>query len=194
MDDGCEVVRIYFGPILNFQLAPHPGLLALWNDGQRYLSVRWSLFVSSVSHKLDVSRVRSTVPSYLVIPTLILFNINELGCLCPWEVDAMLATASCMKYYNVTKLAALPSDPVSARGVRVANLIMRSTFILYFLLASCGYPLTLEESYQTNFILQSPNEKRLKLIKSLEALCGLCFDSPCQFSVSHLRLIGGPKG
>ncbi|XP_046669806.1 constitutive coactivator of peroxisome proliferator-activated receptor gamma-like [Homalodisca vitripennis] len=164
-------------------VSPHPGLLALWNDGQRYLSVRWSLFVSSVSHKLDVSRVRSTVPSYLVIPTLILFNINELGCLCPWEVDAMLATASCMKYYNVTKLAALPSDPVSARGVRVANLIMRSTFILYFLLASCGYPLTLEETAPWLFF-----DGKLFQIKYNEAGSGYSHSRLCDNRVDVLEV------
>uniref|UniRef100_A0A1B6M3J8 Constitutive coactivator of peroxisome proliferator-activated receptor gamma n=1 Tax=Graphocephala atropunctata TaxID=36148 RepID=A0A1B6M3J8_9HEMI len=161
---------------------PHPGLLALWNGNDRLLSVRWGLFVSSVSPKLDVSRIKETLPSYLVLPTLILFNIYDLGCLASWEVDAMLATASCIKLYDVARLAALPSDPVSVRGVRVANLIMRSTFILYFLLASCGYPLSVEETAPWLFF-----DGKLFQIKYREAQSGYSHSRLCDSRMDVLE-------
>uniref|UniRef100_A0A1B6EQN2 Constitutive coactivator of peroxisome proliferator-activated receptor gamma n=1 Tax=Cuerna arida TaxID=1464854 RepID=A0A1B6EQN2_9HEMI len=126
--------------------SPHPGLLKLWLDEGELLATRWHLFVSSVSPDLNVSRVRDALPPYLVIPTVLLFYINKLKCLETCEIDAMLATAVCLKYYDVERLAKLPSDPISSRGVRVANLIMRSTFILKILLASCGYPLSTKET------------------------------------------------
>lgn len=57
----------------------------------------------------------------------------------------MLATAASLKHYDASMLKAVPADPMSSRGIRVANLIMRCTFILYFLLAACGYPLNVEQ-------------------------------------------------
>ncbi|XP_046669805.1 constitutive coactivator of peroxisome proliferator-activated receptor gamma-like [Homalodisca vitripennis] len=154
--------------------SPHPGLFALWNgEDERLVSVRWRLFVSSVSRNLNISRVRY-LPSHLVIPTLILFKLNELDCLYEWEVNAMLATASCIRHYDVAMLKALPSDPVTARGVRVSNLIMRFTFVLYFLLAACGYPLTERETDPSLFFdgkLFQVKYNKSKAGCSIEELC-----------------------
>ncbi|XP_054273476.1 constitutive coactivator of peroxisome proliferator-activated receptor gamma-like [Macrosteles quadrilineatus] len=125
---------------------PHPGLLALWAKNRQDLgAVRWQLFVSSVCPDLDIHKIRR-LPTHLLIPTLVLAFLEEFGCLEDWEVAAVLATAVCLPQYNVQRLAALPGDPMTTRGIRVANLLMRSTFVIYFLLATCGYPETIEHT------------------------------------------------
>lgn len=61
--------------------ARHPGLLTLWNDSERhFLTRRWQLFVNSVSSKLDVEKVRSSLPPHMVVPTLILYYLNVSKC------------------------------------------------------------------------------------------------------------------
>lgn len=130
----------------------HPGLLKLWEDGGSE-ELRWRVFSAAVSSRLDHRHMRS-LPPHLVIPTAVLTYLTwELveTPLVSWEVDALLALAVIMEEYTADDLARMAVPNVHVRGVRIATLYLRGCTNMQLLLATCGYPISIQESMPSHF-------------------------------------------
>ena len=62
-----------------------------------------------------------------------------------WEVEALIALAVIMEEYNADTLSKMAVPNVHVRGIRVATLYLRCCHNMMTLLATCGYPISIQE-------------------------------------------------
>lgn len=126
----------------------HPGLLTLWqSDDESVHNLKWKLFGTSVSSRLNTEKLRK-LPKFLVLPTAALYYLKEEAKLDiqPWEINALLATAVVLEYYDSNQLYSLNVDTANMRAVVLATVYLRAVTVLNVLLNVCGFPIPMGDS------------------------------------------------